>query len=300
MYAKISQGTANVASNFTVTIQYNGVTIATKSGVISGDVASFTVNTLSIGRTGASSADSFYFSFKDAAGNTVVPASQTSAISVVSSTTNVSVTGATITTASTSSAAGSGNFTCTGSTGAGVTGGASAKLQLQILNSLSVAVKSNVFDAVCGGDAAAFTASLDKASYTPGSIATLTIKFLDSKGNTPNDYTSFAASNKATFVGAPGTVVTDGAVGDKPTSGVKTYQFIVGSTLGDFNMVVDAPDVRTANVAAGGSQGKVTVAYKIANSSTAVTNEDVLKAIVSLIASINKQIAALQKALLRR
>ena len=44
----------------------------------------------------------------------------------------------------------------------------------------------------------------------------------------------------------------------------------------------------------------VTVPYSIKGSSTAVTNADVLKAIVSLIASINKQIAALQKALLKK
>ena len=43
-----------------------------------------------------------------------------------------------------------------------------------------------------------------------------------------------------------------------------------------------------------------TVQYKIASTSTAVSNADVLKAIVSLIASINKQIAALQKALLKK
>jgi hypothetical protein len=43
----------------------------------------------------------------------------------------------------------------------------------------------------------------------------------------------------------------------------------------------------------------VAVPYTVA-SSGGTTNEDVLKAIVSLIASINKQIAALQKALLRR
>jgi hypothetical protein len=39
---------------------------------------------------------------------------------------------------------------------------------------------------------------------------------------------------------------------------------------------------------------------KIASSSTAISLADVLKAIVSLIASINKQIAALQKALLKK
>ncbi|MFM2180226.1 MAG: hypothetical protein RL192_388, partial [Actinomycetota bacterium] len=42
-----------------------------------------------------------------------------------------------------------------------------------------------------------------------------------------------------------------------------------------------------------------TIQYKVAGSA-GVTNADVLKAIVSLIASINKQIAALQKALLKR
>jgi hypothetical protein len=42
-----------------------------------------------------------------------------------------------------------------------------------------------------------------------------------------------------------------------------------------------------------------TVQYKVAGAA-GVSNADVLKAIVSLIASINKQIAALQKALLRR
>jgi hypothetical protein len=38
----------------------------------------------------------------------------------------------------------------------------------------------------------------------------------------------------------------------------------------------------------------------VKSTSTAVTNADVLKAIVSLIASINKQIAALQKAILKK
>jgi len=58
---------------------------------------------------------------------------------------------------------------------------------------------------------------------------------------------------------------------------------------------VDLPDLN--NVTYG--QESITVAYKIAGSG-GVSNADVLKAIVSLIASINKQIAALQKALLRR
>jgi hypothetical protein len=62
--------------------------------------------------------------------------------------------------------------------------------------------------------------------------------------------------------------------------------------------VVSAPVINAqSETAAAANQS---VSYKVAASSTAVSNEDVLKAIVSLIASINKQIAALQKALLRR
>jgi hypothetical protein len=81
---------------------------------------------------------------------------------------------------------------------------------------------------------------------------------------------------------------------------VKTYQFIVGSTEGDFSMVVDAPYVRAVNLALGGAQGKITIPYSIKSSSSAVTNAEVLKSIVALIASINKQIQALQKLILAR
>jgi hypothetical protein len=65
-------------------------------------------------------------------------------------------------------------------------------------------------------------------------------------------------------------------------------------------MVVDVPAIRAANISAGGSQGKITLPYSIKSSSTAVTNADVLKSIVALIASINKQIQALQKLILAR
>jgi len=43
-----------------------------------------------------------------------------------------------------------------------------------------------------------------------------------------------------------------------------------------------------------------TIQYKVANSTATVTNADVLKSIVALIASINKQIQALQKLILAR
>ena len=92
-----------------------------------------------------------------------------------------------------------------------------------------------------------------------------------------------------TAVSAP--TFSDEFVGSK-----KTYKFTVGSTEGSYTGVVDLPLFASTTYA----QAAQTVSYKVASSTTAVSNADVLKAIVSLIASINKQIAALQKALLKK
>jgi hypothetical protein len=74
------------------------------------------------------------------------------------------------------------------------------------------------------------------------------------------------------------------------------YTFTVGTASGavpgKYQALVSFPTVSTGTTQ--------TVGYEILGVAGAVSNADVLKAIVSLIASINKQIAALQKALLRR
>jgi hypothetical protein len=61
-------------------------------------------------------------------------------------------------------------------------------------------------------------------------------------------------------------------------------------------MVVDLPEFNSASK----PQAAVTAAYKIAATTATVSNADVLKSIVALIASINKQIQALQKLILKR
>jgi hypothetical protein len=81
---------------------------------------------------------------------------------------------------------------------------------------------------------------------------------------------------------------------DTFTGGKKTYKFIVGSSAGSYQLSVDLPKFNSTTY----SQSAVTVPYKIVVSGT--TNEDILKSIVSLIASINKQIQALQKLILKR
>jgi len=305
LWFEIAQGTANKPTAGTLTVKYNDTVLATKSFTIAGTVAKFTVSAASIGSAYSSDAntDAYTFTFEDAAGNPVYPANQTTAITASASTgLNVAVTAIAASTAYSSSSLGKGGFTCSGSSAtAGITD-STATVKLRILDATSNYVYSNPVSFSCGGNHAAFTASLDKATYTPGSIATLTINFVDSKGKPANDYETFTGSdaNIVTYVGHPGTVVAVSTSSDKSVGGKKTYQFVVGSTEGDYNMVVDVPAVRSANVAAGGTQAKLTVPYSIKASSTGVSNADVLKAIVSLIASINKQIAALQKALLKK
>ena len=93
------------------------------------------------------------------------------------------------------------------------------------------------------------------------------------------------------------TAVTAPSNGDTFTSGVKTYKFVVGSTTGSYNMVVDLPAINSVSTVGAAA---VTIPYKITASTTEVSNADVLKSIVSLIASINKQIQALQKLILAR
>jgi hypothetical protein len=97
-------------------------------------------------------------------------------------------------------------------------------------------------------------------------------------------------------LGREGTLLIKKSVG-QPIEGdeANTHTFTVGGanfSAGKYNAIVSYPTLAYG--------AKQTVSYEVTNSGTAVSNADVLKAIVSLIASINKQIAALQKALLKK
>jgi hypothetical protein len=247
------------------------------------------------------STDAFRVTYADSAGNSLIGLGTTNT-TVISSTTTSVVTGAAIGTQGTATDAAKGSVTCAAATST-YFGGGTAKLQLQHVNTGSgTVVKSNVFDMTCQPNAYSYTASFDKTTYTPGSVATLTITFKDRDGDLANGYDTWAASNVATITGGPSaTAVAIPVVGDKADSGtglagIKTYQFIVGSTEGDFQAIVSVPDVNTRN----SSQANQTVAYSVKAAVGSVSNADVLKSIVALIASINKQIQALQKLILKR
>jgi len=120
----------------------------------------------------------------------------------------------------------------------------------------------------------------------------LTLKGLDSNGKP--SYTFNSLSGVVYSFGGM-TAVTAPTNGDVLDSGVgtKTYQFSVGTSEGAF--------VGTFTTTGSVDTAAKTVQYKVAAPATgAVTNAEVLAAIVKLIASINKQIAALQKALTKK
>ena len=292
---------ANKAFSTTVSISWNGVVVGTKTVTFLGEVASMVVTPRRIGSLGATSTDAFRVTYADSAGNSLVGLG-TATTTVVSATTNEFVTGAAIGTQGTSTDAAKGSITCASGSSAYL-GGGSAQLQMQYVNTASgTTVKSNVFTASCQGNAYTYTASWDKASYTPGSVATLTLTFKDRDGDLANGYDTVAASNLITITGGPSTTaVTIPATTDKPDGGtglqgIKTYQFAVGTTEGDFVAVVTAADISSRN----SSQANATAAYSVKSATSSVSNADVLKSIVALIASINKQIQALQKLILKR
>jgi len=155
---------------------------------------------------------------------------------------------------------------------------------------------SNTLTVHCGGAIDTYTATLDKTSYKPGDIATLTITAKDANGGA----VLYGATPGAGFsVALPGmTAVTTPATSDTasdPLAGVWNYTYTVnqdatGSYAGAVKIVVASTSSQYNKPA--------TLQYTVATSG--VSNADVLSAIVKLIASINKQIAALQKALLKK
>jgi hypothetical protein len=173
--------------------------------------------------------------------------------------------------------------------------GTNAALYLQATNAAGTDIKSPVFSLSSAGDAYTYTAKLDKSVYHMGDVATLTITTKDSKGNLANDITALGTSTLKPSIGGGGlTAVNTPLYTDVTANGVITYQYIVGNTPGAFSAAVDLPLLTSAS--GNGTDTTKTVSWTVASDGS-VSNAEVLSAIVKLIASINKQITALQKSL---
>jgi hypothetical protein len=187
------------------------------------------------------------------------------------------------------------------------TQGSNAGLKVTFQNPSGTIITSPAFSARCASAATSYTASWDKASYIQGDIAKLTVQFKDVKGNNAPSTGANANAAAGTITGTTATItapmmtlvgtLTNNTAVDG--NGAIVYTYTVGTTGtftdGSYNSIVDFPALSETT-------GSVqTATYKVASSATpGVSNADVLKSIVALIASINKQIQALQKLILKR
>jgi hypothetical protein len=291
----VAQAISGAPTVATVVITHDGVTVGTKTFTFEGKATSIVVSDVTIGQTTANGY--FRYQVRDAAGNNLASraiendtsANTPSAVAAVSS--GLAIAGTTSALGEKSASITQANITAgtVAAFGCTATGG-STTIGVRYVEAVTNVVKASI-PVLCSDVLDTWTASLDKAVYAPGELATLTITGRDDKGRPVYSLDTLAdvavSLPQLTSVTAPTSTdtFTSGA-------GIKKYTFTVGTTEGSFAGTVlvtgDTDDEAKA------------ISYKVSAGSAGVSNADVLKAIVSLIASINKQIAALQRALLRR
>ena len=319
---RVSQGTAGAPVTTTVTITFNGSTICTKTITIRGVPATMAIASVSSVAPGGNTATAawladgtnrdahMYIQLLDSAGNTVLPGSSNNGtngdaeFSIASASISNLVTAVTVTAGDQATSVSSSLLPWNYSAATYTCGASQFGTQKVTVNHTSAAtgrIISGTFDARCAGAAYTYTASFDKASYVQGEIATLTVRFLDSRGNAANSVTS-PSSTGTTVLSVP--MMTrisslPGATTLTKADGTLAITYTVsldnaGVTAGAYNGIIDFPALTAVAAKA------QTVGYKVTTGADTTTNADVLKSIVALIASINKQIQALQKLILRR
>jgi|GEM_PF-2432953 len=299
----IKQPTAHTAGSSVVTITVNGSVVATKTVNWAGDIATLTVDEANstpsfstnqadtIANVGAAGV---VYVAKDAAGN-VVPLSVQPSVS--------DATGALVdSTLSTTTVADYAALQ-TSSRGYGYSMlivpanalSGDATYQLKLTNAQGATIKSQYAKAkVSRGATNTFKASWNKATYNPGDIAELTITALDAYGNGMAKGTAFTGlsiiTNATEMPSVGGACTATSTV--NLAGGSRVCKFSIGNTAGSY-----AWSVALTSISA---QSALTGSVTIAPATAVTTNADVLKSIVALIASINKQIQALQKLILKR
>jgi hypothetical protein len=295
---RIDPASALVTSTTVVTITHNGTPVATKNLTFFGQAASIEVVSSNSGNTGTAGAGAdtgfFLYQYKDTAGNVVPGAAVTGDATTYTGTVTAIGSGqaprasagavtsdllAAVETAIGSTAYGVAPFSCGSTSG-------SSTLTVKHTNAISAATITKAVPLTCAGGIATYTVSLDKASYAVGEIAVITITAKDSSGNAVSDVSVMGADGLVSVGG--GSLTKASVTADAFTKGVRTYNAQM-TTAGTFNTVVSI---------SGSTTKSATASYKVTDG--AVSNAEVLKSIVALIASINKQIAALQKLILRR
>jgi len=281
---------SNTPLSTTVTVTANGAVVGTKGFSFTGKVAKVTLSDQTNGK--ATSTGTMTLAFADSAGNAIYPSASNTAngnglVLNVGSTAGYSLS---TFTNPTSSTAGSLTYGCTSSNSKG-------KVSVDYTNVDGTVVTSNVIPVSCSNNPLTYTAAFDKTNYVAGDIATLTVTFKDSYGDLAADIAAgtngvtrgAGTTTTPTITGSQLTAVSAPTNADTTTNGLVKYKFVIGTTAGKYSAIVDFPNLDSSST----PQEAVTVSYSVVDNSTSLN--DVLKGIVALIASINKQIAALAK-----
>ena len=305
----VVQPTAGAPLTTTVTISFNGAVICTKTVTIRGTVDKLTVANVGTQDLSASagsaqwmyqeiglySAGLFTVLATDSAGNIVATPTSLGAFSIDAATAGTTVQGLTFPTVASSNSSTStsrftlGSFTC------GATAGSGSPVVVFTNAGTGKITKSAPFTARCADDASTYSASFDKASYNNGDIATLTVQFLDSKGNKAHNAAAYGASSIT--VPMMTAVSSASATSVTKADGTLALTYTVGLAAAAASPGTYAGVVTFTAPALGTTQA---LKYSIVDQAGTVSNAEVLKSIVALIASINKQIQALQKLILKR
>ena len=268
----------------TVKSSYNGTEVSSKNLTFKGDHSSVVV-VAKDAAIGVASVGAGYYDVLDDKGSRIGGVTNATAVELTGS-----LVGATISFGTSTSSSTQGAVTID----AVDTARGAGTFKIRTTDNAGAFVLSPAISMIVSGDIATYSISLDKATYSPGEIITITISAKDSLGAIVPDGTQlaataagldFAMAGSSNLSAAP--TNTDGA-----DAGSWKYKYTAGIVEGTW----------AANL---GLSGVVTdtakqLTYTIKSTSGAVSNADVLKSIVSLIASINKQIQALQKLILKR
>ena len=298
---KVVPSQTATTSTTVVTITLNGVAVTTKSMTFHGEQAKIVVGTVYSGTTSDADDGTVLFTYQDSAGNTVpgavagfVAASAgtriTTAASVKAPTTSAAAIAAVndVIEAKLGGLSTAGVMTYTCGSSAGTADFTIATTSTVNANTLTATVKG-----MCYGGIYTYTVSTDKAAYKIGEIAAITIDAKDSAGNPASDASKLQASSVSvgggsltyTLLGTDAAGAVEGFQGGKVTLRAQM------TTEGTFNTVVSLTGTATSSATTG---------YSVSPGTATVSNAEVLKSIVALIASINKQIQALQKLILKR
>ena len=298
-YILVNQPVANTGGSSVVTITHNGSPVAVKTINFAGQLASLTVDAVNSAKNfanGATEANTpmtshVIFTAKDAAGNNVSMADQPS-IEGTGAMVGVTVTTSTAQRTLMNSSLGYGATTLIIPGGSASTLRGAGTYQLSTVNASGATIKSAVMPvtvAYLGTDK--FEVAWNKASYVPGEIAEMTLTLKDPYGNLVADGTDLTGLDLVAPTAGFSAVGSACTSSRETTAGVVVCKYAAGNTGGSYSYSVDM----TTNV---NPQSALTGSVVIKTSGA--TNEDVLKSIVALIASINKQIQALQKLILKR